>query len=310
MPRTAVRRAIDGATPQRGFDRSQVWLAFLVPIMLVAGILVARPIGTQSVAAAALPAEPSALLAAAADQLAAATAKGGTGYTFEIVQRSVVTSRPGGPLVPVPDPVDPRGVPPTYAATYYLIGLVEIGVVTPDGFAMEMRAGPTSADAKVDLAGGQLLFRALSTKQATYRDDGEGWYTTDRPPGIGLDPLTAARLPGLLRATTAVRETDLAAVPGELDKGATVRAVDGTGKLTDLPGVVAVDGEGFTELTEPIVFTFDAQGRLAGLIVTARNTNMDLFDLIVVTEYAFHYDAVPLTLPEPLPALAPTEAGS
>jgi len=47
--------------------------------------------------------------------------------------------------------------------------------------------------------------------------------------------------------------------------------------------------------------TCDADGRLAGLIVTARNTNLEVYDLLVVTEIAIRYDHVPTGLPDPTP---------
>lgn len=49
--------------------------------------------------------------------------------------------------------------------------------------------------------------------------------------------------------------------------------------------------------------TFDAAGRLSGLLVTARNTNVAEFDLIIVTEMAIGYDNVPTGLPEPMPVM-------
>ncbi len=66
--------------------------------------------------------------------------------------------------------------------------------------------------------------------------------------------------------------------------------------------MVAVDGAPFTELTSPIAFSFDAAGRLSGLVITARNTNVAAHDLVVVTEITLHYDDVPVDLPaaEPL----------
>ena len=171
---------------------------------------------------------------------------------------------------------------------------------------MEMRASPASPDAKVDLAGGERLFRALVRDGLTYRDDGLGWYPTDQPPGIGLDPATAALLPGLLRNAAAPEVTDLAAAEGELGRAdaSATRAITAAGTVADIPGVVAVDGAPFTELTAPITFSFDAAGRLSGLLVTAHNTNAIEQDLVVVTEITLHYDDVPTGLPAPEPAWA------
>jgi len=312
MARTPVRRASDEAAFSARLTDPRAWLTALIPILLIGGLVLARAGSVPSrptavsLTGAAPNLAPDQLKAAAADTLEAATAKGGSGYAFEIVQRSTVTARPGGPAVPVFDPADPRGKPIGETDRSYLIGLVETGFVTPAGFSMEMRAGPPSPEAKVDLTGGQLIFRALVKDGATYRDDGRGWYPTDDPPGIGLDPRTAALLPRLLRDAAHSRETDAASVPMELAGGgpsAGARTLLASAEVADLPGVVAVDGATFTEITAPIALTFDASGRLTGLLVTARNTNLDTFDLVVVTEIALHYDGVPSQLPDPKPTV-------
>jgi len=289
-------------------------LELLVPILVIAlagaGFTLARTAGPRTVtvpvsavSGGAPGGTPAELKAAAATLLEATTAKGGSGYRFELVQRSTLTARPGGPRIEVPDPADrTKSLGSTDA--YYLVGLVETGYVTPAGFSMEMRAGPTSPEAKVDLAGGELLFRALVRDGVTYRDDGLGWYPTEDPPGIGLDPATAGLLPALLRHAANAENADLASAEGELGKkdGAAIRAINAAGAVADIPGVVAVDGAPFTELRKPVAFSFDAAGRLAGLVLTARNTNVAAHDLLVVTEITLHYDNVPTTLPaaEPL----------
>jgi hypothetical protein len=278
--------------------------------LLAAGITLARttPPRTVTVPADAVTGgapngTPVDLKTAAAGLLEATTAKGGTGYRFEIVQRSTITARPGGPLVVIPDPVDPYRSLGT-ADRYYLAGLTESGYVTPAGFAMELRSGPATAEAAADVAAGELRFRALVSGGVTYRDDGEGWYETRQPPGIGLDPATAALLPRLLRNAAGAKATEVAAAVGELGRAdpVAVRALAATTTVADIPGVLAVDGASFTELTKPIGLTFDAAGRLAGILVTARNTNMAEYDLMVVTEITLHYDTVPKALPAPQPA--------
>jgi hypothetical protein len=60
----------------------------------------AVPIGAQP------PASPGLAMADAAARLEAKIANGGPGYTFEILQRSTIHARPGGPLVDIPDPND------------------------------------------------------------------------------------------------------------------------------------------------------------------------------------------------------------
>ena len=288
-------------------------LELLVPILVVAlasaGLTLARTsapktvtVPVSAVTGGAPGGTPAELTAAAADLLAATTAKGGAGYRFEIVQRSTLVAKPGGPRIDVPDPAD-RSTSLGLADTYYLNGLVETGYVTPAGFTMEMRAGPASPGAPADLAAGELLYRALVRDGTTYRDDGLGWYPTQDPPGIGLDPTTAGLLPMLLRHAGNAREADLGTAEGELGRAdpTATRAIEASGTLDDIPGIIAVDGALFTELTEPLDFTFDAAGRLTGILVTARNTNVDVHDLVVVTEITLAYDGVPTELPKAEP---------
>ena len=288
------------------------FVAALVVVLASTGIAVARmtPPATVSVPLSAVTdgapsADPTTLKTAAADLLAATTAKGGTGYRFEIVQRATQHARPGGPALLVADPAAPDS-PPNEVDESYVIGLVETGYVTPAGFYMEMRAGPASAEAPVDLVAGELMFRALVRGGVTYRDDGEGWYATDSPPGIGLDPVTAAALPGLLRNARNPKEADLAVAKGELGRSRAdaARGITADGAVADIPGVIAVDGASFTQITAPLDFTFDAAGRLVGLVVTARNANATVHDLAVVTKITLRYDDVPTALPKPEPAYA------
>ena len=274
-------------------------LPALVAALVVAGVAYARlappetvTVGVTEVTGGAPNGTPGELKAAAADLLAATTAKGGTGYRFEIVQRSTFVEKAGGPRIDADDA--------------YLIGLVETGYVLPSGFYMEMRSGPGTAEADASLTDGELMYRTLVKGGTTYRDDGDGWYPTDLPPGVGLDPVTAAALPGLLRHTKAPKDADLTAAEGELGKAETAaaRAITAEGEVVDIPGVVAADGKAFTEITDPMAFTFDDAGRLVGITVTARNTNVTDYDLVVVTEIRLRYDDVPTGLPKPEPAYA------
>jgi len=292
----------DAAAFQVHLDRGRLWLAILIPIVLLAsvalvrgGALGGRSLGTPFGAGAAANLSPAELTAAAADKLEAATAKGGTGYTFEIVQTSTMVARPGGPLIPVPDPVT-RGTL-RMADRYFLNAVIEQGVVRPDGFWSQMRAGPAEG-AKPDWASARILFEALVRDDTRFRDDGDGWYEAAALPGIGLDPETAALLPDLLRgATTAL---DLPAGDTRVDPDA-ARTIGAEAKVADIPGVVAADGAAFTRLTAPLVYGFDAAGRLVSVTVSALNTNMTDFDLVIETSIVLAYDGV-AGLPEPKPA--------
>jgi hypothetical protein len=125
-------------------------LARLVPalvlVLVMAGVTLARTapprtvtVPVSAVAGGAPGGTPAELKAAATDLLAATTAKGGTGYRFEIVQRSTLTAKAGGPRIEIPDPADRTK---TFGSTdtYYLTGLVETVYLTPNGFPA-MRVG-------------------------------------------------------------------------------------------------------------------------------------------------------------------------
>jgi len=245
---------------------------------------------------------PDELRTGAAAALEAELAVGGSGARFEIVQISTLKAKPGGPKVDVPDPANPR-LTLRYSDEYQIAALLEHGTVSAGGFFSEMLAGPAEG-AKPDWAHAPVLFSALVVKGERWRNDGHGWYRAEALPGIGLDPETAAALPRLLRNATGVTDKGVITPDGS----APLRALGADGKVADLPGIVAAGGQGFTKLTGPITFGFDADGRLAWLRVIALNTNSSDYDLVVDTEIRVAYDNV-----APLPAtddlvLAPAEA--
>ena len=297
------RRVAAGLLPILGF----VALALSGP-GLIRATTPTLTVAASEVTGGAPSAEPVALTATAAELLEQSTADGGAGYRFEILQRSTLVAKPGGPLISIPDPAS-RTKTLGEADRYEVASLVEAGFVSPGGFSMDMRTGPAAGDETVDVTKGDLVFRALVREGKTYRDDGKGWYPTDQPPGIGLDPATAALLPRLLRNAGQPTDTELATAEGDLGKDDqdAARAITATGKVEDIPGVIAVDGAPFTELTAPVAMTFDEAGRLVGLLVTARQTSVEAYDLVVVTEITLHYDDIPQVLPLPEPAW--TDAG-
>jgi len=272
----------------------------LLPFILAALVAVARTIAPGPPTLLALTtgvesATPDQLTEAAADALELATAPGGTGYRFEIVQISTIVARPGGPLVPVPSETG-RGSAGT-TERYFLNSLIERGAARPEGFWSQMRAGPAEG-AKPDWTGAQILYEALVRDGTPLRNDGEGWYEADALPGIGLDPATAALLPDLLRKADAA---DLPAGDDKSDPSA-ARNLEATAKPVDIPGVVAADGAAFTALTDELAYGFDAAGRLTSIRVSALNTNMTDFDLVVETVIELAYDDVD-ALPEPKPTM-------
>lgn len=268
-------------------------------ILARSGVLVAA--GVSTVGASSL--SPAVLLDRAASAIESATAAGGAGYSFEIVQTSTITARPGGPKIDIPDPVDPyKSLGP--ADTYLFYSLIERGIVTPDGFWSELRVGPQAGE-KPDFEKSELRRSALVKDGVSWRNDREGWYQADDLPGIGLDPETAALLPRLLRdASAPISKGSIVAA------GQTLTSVEASGTEADIPGLVAAKGASYTKLTKPIEFGLDPQGRLAQIHAVALNTTMTDYDLVVDTTIDFAYsDPGPLPAPDPvwLPTAAPQE---
>lgn len=116
------------------------------------------------------------------------------GFTFTVVSRSTLHALPGGPRIEVPHPTD-RFKTIGLADEYYVGASIATGIVTRDGYFLQMRRGPATADAAPDFEKAEPTLAALVTGGKMFRNDGDGWYPTDSPPGIGLDPRTAALLP-------------------------------------------------------------------------------------------------------------------
>lgn len=303
MTGTPVRRASDEAAFSTRLERGRTWLAALLPVLLIAGLVLARLAGVTAIrpafAAAASSTDPAALLASAADQLEAATAKGGPGYTFEVVARSILYARPDGPKIEVPDPLDPTKTL-GLADEYDVGGSIASGFVTPDGYVLQMRRGPATRQDAPDFEKAETTLAALVRDGKDYRNDGNGWYETDLLPGIGLDPRTIAGLPTLLRQGTEAKAEDPVTIAGT-----SMAAVSAAGTVADAPGLMAIDAAPFTEFVGPLTYAFDDQGRLAQLTVRMRDTNSKVFELIVETTITFGYDGVPTELPKPEPLAPP-----
>jgi hypothetical protein len=245
-------------------------------------------------------ATPAELTAAAADVLDAATARGGAGYTFEIVQSAAIVAREGSPGIEVGDPADPAKV--LLVERHDLATYLERGVVTDAGFASEIRQGAVDGTKGDGWEAAPMELAALVVDGVTYRNDGSGWYETSQPPGIGLDPASARLLPDMLRNLE--RTTEAPAVEGTTDELAELvpaRTLAGTAAVADLPGIIAVDLAEATELIEPVTLAFDADGRLIGLRAVARNIHFTAHDLLVTTVITFAYPDRAPALPEPEP---------
>jgi hypothetical protein len=283
-------------------------VTFVLTLLLLAAFLLrAQPAGVTGptlfeqltdhafgVGAELAPGSASDLKAFAADVLEASVAQGGAGYTFEIVQRSTLWAKAGGPKIEVPDPND-RYTTMALADSYALGSLIERGGVSPDGFWMEMRTGPEPGVAPDWTA--DYHFGAIASDGKVWRDDGDGWYETDDPPGIGLDPITAGRLPALLRNATEARDDG-----SEIVAGVSSRRLEAAGRVVDVPGIVAADGAPFTAIAAPVEFSFDEDGRLVRVHILARNENQKTFDLLVDTVITFAYPGSPPDIPDPSPA--------
>ena len=280
--------------------RAGVTLA--LPIVFVAGVVLAhgasvdsvrdtRPAltvgaGAQSVAD---------LQSGAADHLATALAKGGSGISFTIVQRSTVRPKAGGAELLAPDPADPAKSVVVDEAPFG--SLTELGTATAAGFYAELREGP--APGKEPDWTTAPAFQALTRDGVVYRNEGKGWYETDNPPGVGLDPASIALLPGVIGDAREMTDAGVDA------KDPSVRNLSGTARLADIPGLIAADGKAFTELTDPVTYRLDPDGKLVGLHLVARNTNLKAYDLVVETDITLAYVAG--DLPEPKPALKDSE---
>ena len=280
-----------------------------VPLLALGLVSVARaalaPAPPAGIAAALPPAE---LTEIAADTLTQATAKGGTGYTFEIVQHATIAARAGGTPVEIGDPTDPARtvlVPSVAGGTY-----LERGFASPAGFYAEIRRGPDDPLAEPAWDKVPMELAALVRDGLTWRNDGAGWYVTDRPPGLGLDPTSAALLPTLLRTLAQVGDASARVLP-PVGPGRALadpfaglspaRRLDGTTTVGAAPGIIAVDLADATELLGPADLAFDAAGRLVGLRVLARNTHLDAHDLLIETVITLAYPATPPELPRPDP---------
>lgn len=273
-------------------------LGFLAVVALGVGLLGRLAPPVVAYAAFNLPGTAAEQLAAAAGALDAALAKGGSGITFQAVQRTTEYAKPDGPRIGLTAPEDPRKVI-AEVDEYYIGGITSRGALTDTAFWMDMRLGP--AKDKAADAAGPLVFRVLERDGALWRDDGDGWYgiKADESPGTGMDPTSARLLPTLLRSMSDVRAIEPTLVDGQYLVGAR-----GIAQVDDYPGVLAADGKAFTEGTFEITYWLDERGRLARLETRVRNLLQPTYDLVSETLVTFGYGATG-DPPEPTPTMAP-----
>src|SRR5262249_5599830 len=85
-------------------------------------------------------------LSTAAAALDTALGKGGSGVTFEAVQRNTLHTKPGGPQIALSDPTDRTKIV-AVVDDYYVNAVVTRGAITPNAFWMYMRRGPGEGQA-------------------------------------------------------------------------------------------------------------------------------------------------------------------
>ena len=248
------------------------------------------------------------LRSVAATSLDAALAKDGGGLTFQVVQRNTLHTKPGGPPIELKAEDDHSQVVETVDEAY-VNAMVSTGAVTDTAFWMQMRRGPAKDEAP-DFTGAELRYSVIERDGVLWRDDGDGWYQTDVSPGMGMDPISARNLPGLLRALQAASGLEPAVIDGRELVG-----VSGMTTVDDYPGVIASDGKGFTDATFEVRCWFDDAGQLVRLEASARNLNQTTYDLVAETVVTFGYGSIgeppdpsPTMAPEPLPTSEPEAA--
>jgi hypothetical protein len=266
-------------------------LGLTVLLLGVAGVVLVRAGGNLP---GGIPG-PDALRTAAADSLEAALASGGSGISFEVAQTSTMYAKEGGPRIEFRDPANPDKV--TGVADEYQVGIVlSRGGVTAEAFWVDMSI---ALDGTADFSSAAPFARVLERDGLLWRDDGVGWYLTDESPGVGMDPVTARLLPGLLDSLA-----DVVAIEPMLLDGRMAPGIRGTSGRVAFPGVIAADGAAFTEEAFGLEAWFDEEGRLVRLEAKARNLNQDTYDLICTTVVTFTYGA-PGDPPDPTPTMAP-----
>lgn len=236
------------------------------------------------------------LRAGAAESLEAALRPGGSGITFEVVQRNTLYAKSEGPRIAVTAPEDQTKVV-SVVDELYVNSVFSRGGITADAFWMEMRG---AQDPAAEFDKGAFFFtRVLDRDGVLWRDDGAGWYVTDESPGVGMDPVTARLLPTLLRDLAEAKALE----PG-LSDGKVSPRIGARSTAASFPGVIAADGASFTDPSFDVECWFDDQGRLIRLEASARNLHQTTFDLVAETVVTLTYGP-PGDPPLPDPTMAP-----
>ena len=241
-----------------------------------------------------------ALLQKAAADTAARLAPAGSGLSFTALQRQVLYHVAGAPDLTVPNPS--ASASPLVVDSFDVGANVTRGFTRGSDFFMEIR-GIDPAGTVADFDQGKVIFQVITHAGTIWRNEGQGWYTTDTPPGLGIDPFSLSHLPGLLGHLVSVK--DLGDEPFQGQPGHHFSGfIDGS----DWPGFTASDGVTFTSSPIPIDVWVSPDGRLLGLSGQARNLNHQVQDLEIVDGLSFAAD-VPAAFPAPSPTRAPLTSG-
>jgi hypothetical protein len=239
----------------------------------------------------------AALLEAAAKDIESLTSAGGKGIAFDAIQRTTEYRKAGGSPIPVVDPADQTKVVGT-TDELYINGMMTQGLLTKDGFWMEMRLPPPPGQA-ADFDAAPRIFGVIQKNGLLWRDDGAGWYQTTQSPGMGIDPVSARQLPRALRKLASV-----SSLGKQVIDGTTLVGFKGTASIDDYPGVVAADGHDFTDGTFDFEVWFDPSSKLGRIVIRARNLNQTAYDLVSETVITFQRGRGG-SVPEPVPTMAP-----
>jgi hypothetical protein len=239
-------------------------------------------------------------LETAAQALESATASGGPGYRFDVVQRQVEYPKAGGSDLPIVDAASPQIIQKR-VDHLYVNSVLARGRVGPGVVWMEMRFGPDETTTP-DYVVAPTMFGVIAKDGGLWRNDGLGWYATTVSPGVGMDPTTASLLPTLLRTIATVTDEGADVIAGQA-----AHRYRGQVDVSVFPGVVASDGAAFTESPIGVDVWLDGSNRLIALEGRARNLNESTLDLKIVTRILITYQAAG-SAPDPLPSAPPPSA--
>lgn len=230
----------------------------------------------------------------AAEKLRSRLEASGEGVSFLVLQRQVLHQTSAAPeLRTDADPSPEAGAGPMNVA-YMTRGFARDGVLS-----MEIRAVDPSLDAP-SFEDGLLLFRVLTKDDQVWRDEGEGFYTVDDPPGLGMDPASISRLPALLEHLEHV--VDLGE---QIYQGDNAHRYRGEVAAVRWPGIIAADALAFTESPLELDAWIGQDGELVGLAARTSNLNEEVNHVSVIVNVSFGRDVPPL-MPAPIPLRPPT----